>query len=60
VWHEVQPHQIAGAQYVIAVDEFAEAEIRGIGPFTRKEFRAVCNGHKTKAEIVRALGMRSP
>jgi hypothetical protein len=57
-WREVDPHQLEGSQNVIAVDEFAEAEIRGLQPLTRTEFRQVCDAYKTKAEIVQALGRR--
>jgi hypothetical protein len=59
-WHEVEPHQLEGIQFVIPVDEFAEAEIRGLQPLTRQEFREVCDAHKTKPEILQALSRRSP
>jgi hypothetical protein len=59
-WQEVQPRQLEGVEYVIAVDEFVEVEIPGIGPLTRKEFREVCDAYKTKPEIVRALGRPLP
>jgi hypothetical protein len=58
-WQEVKPSQLEGIQYVIAVDEFAEAEVPGLQPLTRKEFRDVCNAYETKPEIVRALSRRS-
>jgi hypothetical protein len=57
-WQEVQPYQLEAAQYLIAVDEFAEVEIPGLGPLTRQEFRDVCNAHKTRSEIVQALDRR--
>ncbi len=38
-WQEVGPGQLDAASYVIAVDEFAELEIPGLEPLTRKEFR---------------------
>lgn len=60
VWQEVKPSQLEGVQYVIAVDEFAEAEIPGLQPLTRKEFREVCDACKAKPEIVRTLSRRSP
>jgi hypothetical protein len=59
-WQEVEAQQLEGIQYVIAVDEFAQAEIRGLQPLTRKEFREVCDAYKTKPEILRALSQRSP
>jgi hypothetical protein len=59
-WQAVEPSQLEGVQYVIAVDEFAEAEVPGLQPLTRKEFREVCDACKTKTEIVRALRRRSP
>jgi len=59
-WQEVELQQLEGIQYVIAVDEFAQAEIRGLQPLTRQEFREVCEAYKTKAEILRALSQRSP
>ena len=54
---QILPGNVA---YVIAVDEFAEAQIPGLRPLTRKEFREVCNAYKTKPEILSALGRRSP
>ncbi|MFI5458115.1 MAG: hypothetical protein ACHRXM_21990 [Isosphaerales bacterium] len=59
-WEEVKPYQLGSAAYVIAVDEFAEVEIPGLQPLTRKEFRDACNAHKTKPEILQALSRRSP
>jgi hypothetical protein len=59
-WEEVKPEQLEAAVSVIAVDEFAEIEIPGLQPLTRKELRAVCNAHKTKAEILQAMSQRSP
>ncbi len=54
-WEEAKPDQLEAAMYVIAVDEFAEIEIPGLEPLTRKEFRDVCNANKTKPEILRAF-----
>jgi hypothetical protein len=59
-WQEVEAQQLEGIQYVIAVDEFAQAETRGLQPLTRKEFREVCDAYKTKTEILRALSRRFP
>jgi hypothetical protein len=57
-WREVTWDQLEDVEYVIAVDEFAECQIPGLQPFTRKEFREVCDTYKTKSEIVRALRER--
>jgi len=57
-WEEAKPDQLEAAGFVIAVDEFAEVEIPGLGPLTREEFRAVCNACKTKPEILQALSRR--
>ncbi len=59
-WQEVTPDQLDAAEYVIAVDEFAEVEIAGLAPLTRKEFRDGCDAHKTKPEILQALSRRPP
>jgi hypothetical protein len=59
-WEEAQPYQLEAVQYVIAVDEFAEVEIPGLQPLTRKELRDACKAHKTKPEIRQALSQRSP
>ena len=59
-WEEVNPDQLEAAQYVIAVNEFTEAEIPGLQPLTREEFRKICNAHKTKPEILQALSGPSP
>ncbi|HKI19446.1 MAG TPA: hypothetical protein VKA15_16295, partial [Isosphaeraceae bacterium] len=59
-WEEVYPDQLEAVQYVIAVDEFAEVEIPGLQPLTRKELRDACNAHKTKTEILQALSRPSP
>jgi hypothetical protein len=58
-WQDVKPQQLEGVPYVIAVDEFAEAEVPGLQPLTREEFREVCDARKTKPEIVRALSLGS-
>jgi hypothetical protein len=59
-WEELKPHQLGAAEYLIAVDEFAEVEIPAVEPLTRREFRDACNAHRTKPEILRALSRRSP
>jgi hypothetical protein len=59
-WQEAALGQLEPAEYVIAVDEFAEAEIAGLEPLTREEFRNVCNASKTRPEILEALRRRRP
>lgn len=59
-WQEVQPEQLADAEYAIAVEEFAEASLPDLDPLTRKEFRAICDAHRTRAAIVEALRSRLP
>ena len=59
-WQDVKPGKLGEMQYVIAVDEFAEADVPGLQPLTRKEFRQVCDARKTKPEIVKALDRWSP
>lgn len=46
------------SNYVIAVDEFAEIELRGSASLTRKELRKVCDKRKTKERILEALARR--
>lgn len=43
------------SNYLLAVDEFAEVELKGVRVLTRDELRAVADKHKTKEAIVRAL-----
>jgi hypothetical protein len=50
-----QPADSAEASYLIAVDEFAEVELKGLRVLNREELRAVADEHKTKDAIVRAL-----
>ena len=57
---EVTPYQLKAVQYVIAVDEFAEVEIAGLQPLTRKELLDACNAHKTKPVILQAPSGRAP
>ncbi len=59
-WKDVTRDQLEAVEYVMAVDEFAEAEIPGTQPLNRKEFRDVCDRCRTNAEIVDALFRRSP
>ncbi len=57
-WEDVKPHQLGVSDYVIAVDEFAEFELPLGTVLNRDDFRAMCDQHKTKAEIVRNLAKR--
>lgn len=54
-WQEIKPDELAGASYLIAVDEFAEVELKGNRVLTREELRAVCDKAKTKEKIVAEL-----
>ena len=54
-WKPVEPHRLQGASYLIAVDEFAEVELKGRRVLTREEFRAICDREKTKEAILAAL-----
>jgi len=57
-WKEVERWQLGLVRYAIAVDEFAEIEMKGLRALTRAELRAVCDKHKTKDGIVEALSSR--
>ena len=59
-WQEVIPDQLEAAEYVIPVDEFGEAEILGLKPLTRQEFRDACNAGKSKPQILQTLSRRVP
>jgi hypothetical protein len=59
-WEDVKPHQLDAAEYLIAVDEFAELDIPGTAPMTREEFRTACDSHKVKADLLKALSKRAP
>jgi hypothetical protein len=54
-WAPVGGDRLGPVEYLIAVDEFAEVELRGLRVPTREELRRVCDRHKTKAAIVAAL-----
>jgi len=54
-WKEVERYQMGPSDYVIPVVEFAEIEMNGSNALSREEFRAICDRHSTKEEIVRAL-----
>lgn len=52
-WQKVD--STMASNYLLAVDEFAEVELKGVRVLTRDELRAVADKHKTKEAIVRAL-----
>ena len=54
-WRTVPRGELAPQEVVILVDEFVEFERAGYAPFTREEFRKVCDGGRTKEEILEAL-----
>ena len=54
-WQDVESHELSDRSYVIAVDEFAEFEVRGSKTFTRTELRTICDRYDTKEEILEAL-----
>jgi hypothetical protein len=54
-WRAVEPSTLSTSYYLIAVDGFAEVELRGNRALTRKELRAACDQQKTKEAIVSAL-----
>lgn len=54
-WALVTPGKLKGADYLIAVDEFAEVELNGLRTLSREELRAICDREKTKEAIVAAL-----
>lgn len=55
-WEDVS--RIESQEAIIAVDEFAEVEINGNVSLSREELREICDRHKTKDEIIRALQAR--
>ena len=54
-WKPLKEYQLMPGNLVISVDEFAEVTIPGLTCPTREELRQLCDGHKTKEEIVKAL-----
>lgn len=57
-WQPVEDWKLESADFLIAVDEFAEVEISTLSPPNREEFRKLCDTHKTKEAIVAALKAR--
>ena len=56
-WQEVNG-TLKPSAYVIAVDEFAEIELKGSSALTRDELRKVCDKRKTREKILAALAKR--
>lgn len=54
-WEDLKPNQVEGRSYLIPVDEFAEVELKGARVLTRDELRALCDQHRTKEAILKAL-----
>ena len=54
-WKQVESWKLHDAEYLIAVDEFAEVEVATLSPPNRDELRKLCDQHKTKPAILAAL-----
>jgi hypothetical protein len=54
-WKTVEDWKLAPVEHLIAVDEFAEVEVKGLSPPNREELRKLCDQHQTKEKIVEAL-----
>lgn len=54
-WKLCEPFMLVDRTYLVPVDEFVEVELPGSRVLTRDELRAVCDEHKSKAAIVKAL-----
>jgi hypothetical protein len=54
-WKPVEAHTLGRANYLIAVDEFAEVELPRLDVLNRSELRKICDEHKTKEAIVNAI-----
>jgi len=57
-WQQVEGSRLEKANYLIAVDEFAEVELSGNRALTREEFREICNRGQTKEGILALLRAR--
>ncbi len=57
-WRPLELWETDSSRYLIAVDEFAEVEVGGLTPYTRQEFRDICDVNETKQRIVDALDAR--
>jgi hypothetical protein len=54
-WQVVEAWKLSDAEYLIAVDEFAEVEVAGLTPPTREELRKLLDQHQTKEAMIAAL-----
>ncbi|HND51884.1 MAG TPA: hypothetical protein PLV92_05790 [Pirellulaceae bacterium] len=54
-WQIVENYKLRDVEHLIAVDEFAEVEVKSLTPPNRDELRRLCDQHKTKEKIVEAL-----
>ena len=54
-WTKLTPDQLGTATFLIPVDEFASVRLPRSHVLTRAEFRAVCNQHSNRDEIVQQL-----
>lgn len=54
-WLAVEASRLGASKYLIAVDEFAEVELKGLRVLNREEFRMLCDRGKNKSAIVRLL-----
>lgn len=55
-WEEVPSYRTQDAEWIILGDDFGEFQRAGNTPLTRKQLREVCDQHKEKAAILKALG----
>jgi hypothetical protein len=54
-WSDPEGWQLGTAHYVIPVEEFGEFRLTGTSSLTREQFRAICDRHRTKDRILKAL-----
>ncbi|MHC5537427.1 hypothetical protein ACYOEI_04250 [Singulisphaera rosea] len=54
-WNPVPPNELATAEYIIPVDEFAEVELKDGKVLSRTELRTLCDQSKTRDKILDAL-----
>jgi hypothetical protein len=57
-WRDPESWQLGISHVVIPVDEFAEFEVDGSNAITRSELRSLCEEHKTKEAILKALSTK--
>jgi hypothetical protein len=54
-WVKAEDSELATSNYLIAVDEFAEVELKGNVSLSREELREICDKAQTKEKIIAAL-----